>query len=41
MYKRNCPSCSIEIVYKSKDSLIIANKKTLLVESVVTQNNQR
>lgn len=27
MYKRNCPSCSIEIVYKSKDSLIIANKK--------------
>ena len=27
MYKRNCPSCSIEITYKSKDSLNLANFK--------------
>jgi len=27
MYKRNCPSCSIEINYKSKDSLNLANLK--------------
>jgi len=27
MYKRNCPLCSIEISYKSKDSLNFANDK--------------